>query len=145
MPKRTESETALLAKVHQYLAHVPVCYWEKRHGGDFGASGQPDVHGVIAGKSFQVELKALDKRPTKLQQAQLRRWGDAGATTGWARTLGEFHNIVRHLLPMVTCQACHYSEWLADRLALDDATVRSLWSCSHCGQLLTKPVPRERR
>lgn len=59
---------------------VPACgYYEKRWGGGvFTTAGLPDMHICINGKSFEVELKAEDGRPSEVQKLIIRQINACG-------------------------------------------------------------------
>lgn len=46
---------------------TPIGYWEKRFGCQFTVNGAPDMHIMIGGKSFDLELKATKGRPSAVQ------------------------------------------------------------------------------
>ena len=46
----------------------PIGYYEKRWGSKMTTSGLPDMHIVINGWSFEVEIKAPNGRASELQK-----------------------------------------------------------------------------
>ena len=73
-------ETEVTAKIVKGLNSEADCYTKKRHSGKFG-SGDPDLSGCFAGKSFHIETKVVGGELTQLQAIQLERWRKAGAAT----------------------------------------------------------------
>lgn len=60
----------------------PKGYWEKRFGCTFTVNGAPDMHIMINGKSFDLELKATHGKPSKVQEVIVKQINDS---TGYAR------------------------------------------------------------
>lgn len=56
----------------------PVGYYEKRWGNMFTKSGLPDMHICIHGHSIEVELKAINGRPSELQLFMLDQINTCG-------------------------------------------------------------------
>lgn len=56
----------------EYIATPIIGYYEKRWGGgQFAKSGLPDMHVVVKGISFELELKAPNGKPSPLQLKNL--------------------------------------------------------------------------
>lgn len=71
---------------------------EKTHGGAWGKAGRPDLHVTVGGLSGWLEVKRSAKeKPTDLQKAELRGWGEAGAVTGVIWTADQFEDVVRQM------------------------------------------------
>lgn len=49
------------------MKNKPIGYWEKRFGCTFTVNGAPDMHVMIGGKSFDLELKATHGKPSTIQ------------------------------------------------------------------------------
>lgn len=57
----------------------PIGYYEKRWGGGmFTKSGLPDMHAVIKGKSYEIELKSDTGKPSELQLVVLKQIRTSG-------------------------------------------------------------------
>ena len=52
----------------QKMEVSPIGYYEKRWGNKMTASGLPDLHVVIKGRSLEFELKAPNGRASELQK-----------------------------------------------------------------------------
>ena len=53
-------------------------WWLKTHGGPMQRSGIPDLHIILNGRAYWVEVKVPGKRPTRLQEHTLQEIGEAG-------------------------------------------------------------------
>lgn len=62
--------------------YPPLGYWEKRFGCSFTVNGAPDMHIMINGKSFDLELKASNGRPSKVQEKIVKQINNS---LGYAR------------------------------------------------------------
>lgn len=69
------------------------------HGSAAQRAGEPDIDGAIPTSSgfkhFKIECKVGDNNPTKLQLYRLREYARLGYTTGVARSLDEFKEILQ--------------------------------------------------
>lgn len=72
-------EKYLIEGIRKFLKTLPDCEFEKRHGGSYGKSGQPDITGCLRGLRFEIEAKVPGNVPTDLQINQLEKWSKAGA------------------------------------------------------------------
>jgi len=72
------TEKAIVNSIKRYLDKLPGCYVVKTHGSIYGA-GQPDLLGCYQGRTLALEVKRPGRKPTKLQQAVLKKWEAAGA------------------------------------------------------------------
>ena len=57
----------------------PVGYYEKRWGGGYSKSGLPDMYIVANGISLDVELKASNGKPSKLQKHNIKQINESGS------------------------------------------------------------------
>lgn len=64
-------EKYLIEGIRKFLKTLPDCEFEKRHGGSYGKSGQPDITGCLRGLRFEIEAKVPGNVPTDLQINQL--------------------------------------------------------------------------
>jgi hypothetical protein len=143
-------ESLLVAETHDWLSYVPSrvgCYWEKRHGEICTVLGAPDFSGCIGIRRFELELKAPGKMPTKKQELELARWHRAGATTGWADSIQGVHQLLAPLVNQALlgpwpCQGCQWPTWMKLQ---PGATVKALWTCHYCGEMLTERIKRDAR
>ena len=82
----------------QDMVVQPCGYWEKRWGGGkYIKSGMPDMHIVVNGISLDVELKAPNGRPSKLQKQKLNQIDNAGCI-GLVLFPKDFENFQRLIL-----------------------------------------------
>jgi hypothetical protein len=91
-----KKEAPINKKVVDWLNSLPQCYAEKRKGGRANP-GQLDVTGCLQGIRIELEGKVGDNRPTKIQYSYIKKWGKAGAITGWYTSLREAQELVRIL------------------------------------------------
>lgn len=79
------------------MAVKPIGYWEKRWGGgQFTKSGLPDLHIVIHGKSFDIELKGPKGRPSELQLFTIDQINECGgfAMLLYPKDFDEFKSLI---------------------------------------------------
>lgn len=80
---------------------VPPCgYWEKRWGGgQFTKSGLPDMHITVKGRSFDVELKAPNGRPSELQEYIVDQIKNSGGTALilYPKDFEKFKNLIEEV------------------------------------------------
>ena len=77
-----------------YLKTVPECFCWKEHGGMYGTAGIPDIIACIGGHFYGFEVKAEGGRPTKLQEATIRKILAAGGTALVVRSVDEVRAVV---------------------------------------------------
>lgn len=75
--------------IFEYLKTVPGCFAWKEHGGMYGTAGIPDIIACIGGHFFGFEVKTEVGRPTKLQEATIRKILKAGGTALVVRSVEE--------------------------------------------------------
>ena len=64
----------------QNVKAAPIGYYEKRWGGGtFTKSGLPDMHVMIFGSNYDLELKADNYKPTELQLKTIDQINQTGA------------------------------------------------------------------
>lgn len=85
-------EKTLVNKIVNYLNEQPGCYARKIHGSRFSA-GFPDIHATWQGRSLWFEVKTLKGRLTPLQEKELIKWRNAGATAMVVRGLAEVETL----------------------------------------------------
>lgn len=89
-------ESDIVKRIREYLKTVPACFFWKEHGGQYGTAGIPDIIACINGHFFGFEVKTDDGRPTKLQEATIRKINEAGGTAVVVRSVEEVRRIIEH-------------------------------------------------
>jgi Holliday junction resolvase len=89
-------ESDIVKRIREYLKTVPGCFFWKEHGGQYGTAGIPDIIACINGHFFGFEVKTDDGRPTKLQEATIRKINEAGGTAVVVRSVEEVRRIIEH-------------------------------------------------
>lgn len=92
----TGPEKKVTDKVLKELNSRPGHLFYKVHQGRYGG-GQPDIDGVVYGRSVKIEMKAPGNEPTARQMLVMRRWAKVGALVGWATSLEEVEELLSHL------------------------------------------------
>ena len=82
-------ETDIVKAIMKYLRTVPGCFCWKEHGGMYGTAGIPDIIACINGHFFGFEVKTDIGKPTKLQEATIRKILAAGGTALVVRSVDE--------------------------------------------------------
>ncbi len=82
-------ETDIVKAIMKYLRTVPGCFCWKEHGGMYGTAGIPDIIACIDGRFFGFEVKTDIGKPTKLQEATIRKILAAGGTALVVRSVDE--------------------------------------------------------
>ena len=82
-------EREIVKVIMAYLKTVPGCFCWKEHGGMFGTAGLPDIIACIGGRFYGFEVKADKGKPTKLQEAVMRKINAAGGTALVVRSVDE--------------------------------------------------------
>ena len=77
-----------------YLKGVPGCFYWKEHGGMYGTAGIPDIIACINGRFFAFEVKTAIGKPTKLQEATIRKILVAGGTALVVRSVDEVRTAI---------------------------------------------------
>ena len=87
-------ESDIVKAIMKYLKAVPRCFAWKEHGGMYGTAGIPDIIACINGRFFGFEVKTEDGKPTKLQEATIRKILAAGGTALVVRSVNEVRTVV---------------------------------------------------
>jgi hypothetical protein len=82
-------ESDIVKAIMKYLKTVPHCFAWKEHGGMYGTAGIPDIIACINGDFFGFEVKTEIGKPTKLQEATIRKILAAGGTALVVRSVDE--------------------------------------------------------
>lgn len=73
-------ETDIVRAILTHLKSLDGCFCWKEHGGPYGTSGIPDIICCYRGRFLGFEVKTETGKPTKLQQAVIRKINRAGGT-----------------------------------------------------------------
>lgn len=87
-------ESDIVKAITKYLKTVPGCFCWKEHGGMYGTAGIPDIIACINGLFFGFEVKTEDGKPTKLQEATIRKILAAGGTALVVRSVDEVRTVI---------------------------------------------------
>lgn len=87
-------ESDIVKAIIKYLKTVPGCFCWKEHGGMYGTAGIPDIIACINGLFFGFEVKTEDGKPTKLQEATIRKILAAGGTALVVRSVDEVRTVI---------------------------------------------------
>jgi len=87
-------EKDIVAAIMRLLKRVPRCFAWKEHGGMYGTAGIPDIIACIDGRFFGFEVKTEDGKPTKLQEATIRKILAAGGTALVVRSVDEVRTAI---------------------------------------------------
>ena len=87
-------EADIVKAIMKYLKTVPGCFCWKEHGGMYGTAGIPDIIACIGGHFFGFEVKTDSGKPTKLQEATIRKILAAGGTALVVRSVDEVRAVV---------------------------------------------------
>ena len=87
-------EREIVKAIMAYLKTVPGCFCWKEHGGMFGTAGVPDIIACIGGRFYGFEVKTDTGKPTKLQEAVIRKINAAGGTALVVRSVDEVRAVV---------------------------------------------------
>ena len=82
-------EVDIAKAIMKYLKTVPGCFCWKEHGGMYGTAGIPDIIACINGHFYGFEVKTENGKPTKLQEATIRKILAAGGTALVVRSVDE--------------------------------------------------------
>ncbi|MBI9082713.1 MAG: hypothetical protein JEZ11_03890 [Desulfobacterales bacterium] len=77
MAGNRQLETGITNKILKYLNSLEGCKARKRFAGP-GKKGEPDITGAYRGLRLEIEVKAGDNQPSKIQIARLKAWKDCG-------------------------------------------------------------------
>ena len=87
-------ESDIVKAIMKYLKTVPGCFCWKEHGGMYGTAGIPDIIACINSRFFGFEVKTEDGKPTKLQEATIRKILAAGSTALVVRSVDEVRTAI---------------------------------------------------
>ena len=87
-------ETDIVKAIMKYLKTVPGCFCWKEHGGMYGTAGIPDIIACVNGHFYGFEVKIDNGRPTKLQEATIRKILAAGGTALVVHSVDEVRTAV---------------------------------------------------
>lgn len=73
-------EADIVRAILTHLRSLPDCFCWKEHGGPYGTNGIPDVICCYRGRFVAFEVKTDKGKPTKLQEAVIRKIVRAGGT-----------------------------------------------------------------
>ena len=82
-------EVDIVKAIMKYLKTVPGCFCWKEHGGMYVTAGIPDIIACINGHFYGFEVKTENGKPTKLQEATIRKILAAGGTALVVRSVDE--------------------------------------------------------
>ena len=82
-------EKDIVAAIMKYLRSLPGCFCWKEHGGMYGTAGIPDIIACIGGRFYGFEVKTEKGRPTRLQEATIRKINATGGTALVVRSVDE--------------------------------------------------------
>ena len=82
-------ESDIVKAIMKFLKTVPRCFAWKEHGGMYGTAGIPDIIACIDGKFYGFEVKTDVGKPTKLQDAIIRKINRAGGTAVIVRSVDD--------------------------------------------------------
>jgi hypothetical protein len=89
-------ETKIVKKITDYLLSEG-CMVEKRHGGGYATTGQPDIHACWQGHDIEIEVKCPGNKPTTLQLLRMEEWKRSGATVAWVTDVDQVKSIMEVL------------------------------------------------
>ena len=87
-------EADIVKAIMKHLKTVPGCFCWKEHGGMYGTAGIPDIIACINGHFFGFEVKTEIGKPTKLQEATIRKIIAAGGTALVVRSVDEVRTAI---------------------------------------------------
>ena len=88
------TERDIVAAILRLLKKTPGCFAWKEHGGMYGTAGIPDIIACIGGRFYGFEVKTDSGKPTKLQEATIRKILAAGGTALVVRSVDEVRAVV---------------------------------------------------
>ena len=88
-------EADIVRSILTYLKGLPLCFCWKEHGGMYGTAGIPDIIACIGGRFFGFEVKTAIGRPTKLQEATIRKINESGGVAAIVRSVEDVKQMLR--------------------------------------------------
>jgi hypothetical protein len=89
-------ERDIVAAILRFLKNEASCFAWKTHGNQYQA-GIPDIIACVHGRFVAFEVKRPGGRPTKLQEAALRRIGAAGGVAAVVHSVDEAREALKSL------------------------------------------------
>ena len=74
-------ETDIVRAILTHLRSLDRCFCWKEHGGPYGTNGIPDMICCYHGRFVAFEVKTDTGRPTRLQEAVIRKISRAGGVS----------------------------------------------------------------
>ena len=87
-------EKDIVKAIMKYLKTVPRCFAWKEHGGMYGTAGIPDIIACVDGRFYAFEVKTETGKPTKLQEATIRKILKAGGVAVIVRSVNEVQAVI---------------------------------------------------
>ena len=87
-------EAEIVKAIMRYLKLMPGCFCWKEHGGMYGTAGVPDIIACIDGHFYGFEVKTENGKPTKLQEATIRKIRASGGTALVVRSVDEVRTAI---------------------------------------------------
>ena len=87
-------EADIVRAILTHLRTLERCFCWKEHGGPYGANGIPDIICCYKGHFFGFEVKTAKGKPTKLQEAVIRKINTAGGTALIVRSVEDVKAIL---------------------------------------------------
>ena len=89
-------ERDIVSAIMRFLKNEVSCFAWKTHGNQFSA-GIPDIIACVHGRFVAFEVKQPGGKPTKLQEATLRRIGAAGGVATVVHSLNEAKEALKNV------------------------------------------------
>ena len=89
------SEADIVRAILRYLKTVDQCFCWKEHGGMYGTAGIPDIICCCRGRFYGFEVKTETGKPTRLQEATIRKINAAGGTAAIVRSVDDVRRILK--------------------------------------------------
>lgn len=89
------SEADIVRAILRYLKTVDQCFCWKEHGGMYGTAGIPDIICCCHGRFYGFEVKTETGKPTRLQEATIRKINAAGGTAAIVRSVDDVRRILK--------------------------------------------------
>lgn len=90
-------ESDIVAAIKRYLKTVEGCFFWKEHGGMYGTAGIPDLILCYKGRFIGLEVKTDDGKPTKLQEATIRKIKACGGIAAVVRSVAEVKAVIESI------------------------------------------------
>ena len=90
-------EKDITNSIIRYLKTVPLCFCWKRHGGQFGTAGLPDIICCYRGQFVAFEVKTESGKLTKLQESMIAKIKAAKGYAYKVTSVQEVKEILKNL------------------------------------------------